>query len=471
MRHARLRPRPVLSAIVVGIVALGAAGGVAYAGERSHHATPTDTAQASPATATSAGSTGHTSAPTTAAPPAPTPTPTPTPDPTPDPNAEFTIVAAGDVLPHMAVDADAKTANGGYDFTKEFSAIAPWLQGADLAICHFEVPVAPAGTPLSSYPVFGAPAQLVPALKAAGWDGCSTVSNHVEDRGFAGIQATLDAFDAAGLGHAGSARSAAEEATPQLYQLQRAGQTITVADIAATFGTNGMPIGANTPWSVDLIDVPHMIAQAKAARAAGADLVLASVHCCVEYQTSPTAQQQQIDRQLADSGEFDLVIGHHAHVPQPIVKLPGGPQGQGMWVAYGLGNFISNQDGSTTGVANTASGVLLTVHVESQGAFPAEGRAAGPAHVTGVEWTPITVDRTGGHVVYAMPDIPQGTKTLSAAEVAKRTAAVAAAVGTQAPERTTPPTPTGPKAVVIPRVPAATAVPATTAGPTAAPSG
>jgi poly-gamma-glutamate synthesis protein (capsule biosynthesis protein) len=122
-----------------------------------------------------------------------------------------------------------------------------------------------------------------------------------------------------------------------------------------------------------------------------------------------------------------------------------------MWVAYGLGNYISNQDESTVGIARTDSGILLTVQVTKPGAFAPEGRAAGPAHVTGVAWTPITVDRLGGHKVFAMPAIANGTATLSAAQVAARAARVAAAAGTQAPERTTPTTPTGPPPVVVPR--------------------
>ena len=426
----------MLSAIVAAVVVLGAAGGAAYAAGRARDGGAPTTAD------------GPTS---TASPTTPAPSPTPTPTPTPDPDAAFTIVAAGDVLSHQPVVADARTADGGYDFSPELAPMDPWIQGADLAICHLEVPVAPPGTKLSGYPVFGGPAQIAASLRAQGWDGCSTASNHSVDRGYAGVQATLDALDAAGLGHAGTARSAAEDAQPQLYRLERAGQTITVAHIAAVYGTNGMPVDADKPWSLDLIDVPRMVAEATAARAAGADLVIASVHCCVEYRTAPTDLQVQVDQQLADSGVIDLVIGHHAHVPQPVAKLTGGPRGEGMWVAYGLGNYLSNQDGSTTGHDDTDSGILLTVHVESDGAFPARGEQAGPAHVTGVEWTPITVDRLGGHKVYALPEITAGTPALSAAQVADRIARVTAAAGTEAPERTTPPTPTGPPPVVVPR--------------------
>lgn len=433
-RHARAgRRSPVVVGLAILLLVLASLGAVAAA--------------LRPWDSTVAAQTG-----TPAPPPvSQTPTPTPTPTPTADPDAEFSIVAAGDVLPHLPVLADARTPGGGYDFGPLLAPMDPWVQGADLALCHLEVPVAPEGTPPSGYPLFGSPAEIASSLRAQGWDGCSTASNHSVDRGFAGITATLDAMDAAGLGHVGTARSALEQSQPQLYTLERAGQSITVAHIAAAYGTNGMPIDADKPWSVNLIDVPAMVAQATAARAAGADLVIASVHCCVEYRTEPTPEQVAFDQQLADSGVFDLLIGHHAHVPQPVEHLSGGPRGEGMWVAYGLGNYISNQD-SECCVENTDSGLLLTAHVESTGAFPAEGREAGPARVTGVEWTPVTVDRLGGHQVHALVDIAGGTGTLSAAQVADRLARVVAAAGTQAPQRTTPLTTTGPAPVVVQRV-------------------
>jgi hypothetical protein len=184
---------------------------------------------------------------------------TPTPTPTPDPNAEFTIMAAGDVLPHLPVLSSARTAGGGYDFSPVLAGLDPWVQGADLALCHFEVPVASPGTAPSGYPMFATPAEIAAALRTQGWDGCSTASNHSVDRGFKGVTATLDALDAAGLGHVGTARSAIEQGQPQLCTLERPGQQITVAHIAAAYGTNGMPIDADKPWSVNLIDVPALV--------------------------------------------------------------------------------------------------------------------------------------------------------------------------------------------------------------------
>ncbi|PJI94387.1 CapA family protein [Luteimicrobium subarcticum] len=395
----------------------------------------------------------------------PTATPTPTPTPTPAEPAVFTIVAAGDVLPHSSVIEDAKTASGGYDFSTELSGLDDWVGGADLALCHMEVPYVPQGEKISTYPVFGVPSHVATDLAEQGWDGCSNASNHAVDRGFAGISTTLDAFDAVGLGHAGTGRTAAEAASPQLYRLEREGQTITVAHISATYGLNGLPLPAQEPWSVELIDTKKIVAQAKAARKNGADLVVVSIHDGVEYTATPTTDQKSVMKALARSGEVDLVIGAHAHVPQPVAHLKGGVDGRGMWVAYGVGNMLSNQDAACC-VAQTASGLLITATITK----PADG----PAEVTGFEWTPLTVDRTGGHRVYAIPDViddPKGVGHLSHAELEARLGRVEDVVGTAAPERTAPPTSTGPAPDVVPHehgnpklTATATATPTPTAG-------
>ncbi|NTW39240.1 MAG: CapA family protein [Cellulomonadaceae bacterium] len=374
-------------------------------------------------------------------------TPTPTPTPTPPPDAVFTLLAAGDVLLHEPVVHDARTATG-YDFGPELAAIRPWVTGVDLALCHLEVPVAPAGTSPSGYPRFGAPREIASSLAANGWDGCSTASNHSLDRGSAGVTATLDALDEVSLGHAGTARSAAESATTEVYELERAGQTIRVAHLAATYGTNGLPIAADAPWTVNLLDPGTIVARASAARAAGADVVVVSIHCCVEYVSEPTEQQVQVATELAASGTVDLVIGHHAHVPQPIALLPGGPTGQGMWVAYGLGNLVSNQDSACCS-ARTDSGLLMLATFRK----PTDG----PVTVTGVQWTAVTVDRVGGHVVQPMSALVaagQGIGTLSAAELATRHARVAEVVGTAAPEVVVAPVTTGPAPLLRPIAPA-----------------
>ena len=54
------------------------------------------------------------------------------------------------------------------------------------------------------------------ALASAGYDRCSTASNHSLNGGVFGVQATVDALAAAGVGQSGRASSAAEVLPPIL---------------------------------------------------------------------------------------------------------------------------------------------------------------------------------------------------------------------------------------------------------------
>lgn len=363
---------------------------------------------------------------------APSPTPVQaTQEPTAAAEAKFSILAGGDVLPHHPVHDSARTKSG-YDFGPLLAGIDDWVQGAGLALCHMEVPVTPEGEKISGYPMFAASPDIAANLRDQGWNGCSTASNHSVDRKFAGVVATLDEFDAVGLGHVGTARTAREAELPQIYTISVDGVDTVVAHLSATYGTNGLPIPSEQPWSVQLIDIEELIDQARTARSNGADLVLASIHAGNEYQTSPTEQQTDTAAALAASGEIDLMIGHHAHVPQPMAKLDGGPAGNGMWVAYGLGNMISNQDTQCC-VPQTNSGLLLSAQITH--------RDGEPASVTDLNWIGITVDRLDGHRLHAFADIldlPNGVGKLSAAEIKARYDRVREAVGSQVSEQTAP---------------------------------
>ena len=84
-----------------------------------------------------------------------------------------------------------------------------------------------------------------------------------------------------------------------------------------------------------------MTADARAARRAGADVVLVSLHWGTEWQQKPDAQQLSLARQLtaARTGghpDIDLLIGTHNHVPQAYEKV------NGVWVVYGLGDQVAS---------------------------------------------------------------------------------------------------------------------------------
>lgn len=251
----------------------------------------------------------------------------------------FTLLASGDLLSHTSVldQAAADSGGSGYHYGHMFEAVRPIIEGVDVAICHLETPVAAAGTEIDGVvPVFGAPPEIAGEIKEAGYDRCSLASNHALDQGAAGIDSTLGAFDAAGLGHTGMARSA-EEAAPRTFEVGG----VTVAHLSASYSFNGFDPPAGEPWRANLIDPVRMIAEAQQARAAGASVVIVSLHWGDEGVSDVLAEQRSVAEQLTASGAVDLIIGHHAHVVQPIEEV------NGRWVVFGMGNQLSGMGDST----------------------------------------------------------------------------------------------------------------------------
>ncbi|MCQ1581369.1 CapA family protein [Streptomyces parvus] len=254
----------------------------------------------------------------------------------------FTLLAAGDVLPHSSViDQAAVDAGGaGYDFAPMLAGVAPVVSGADLAFCHMETVYGKEGGPYTGYPNFKSPPEIATALSATGFDSCSTASNHTLDDGAEGVRRTLDALDGAGVRHAGSARTAAEAARPTILSAGPGKGAAKVAHLAYTYGTNDIPLPADRPWTVNVTDERKIIEEARAARRAGADVVVLSAHWGTEWQDEPDAGQLDLAERLTASTDrgrpdIDLIIGTHAHVPQAYEKV------NGTWVVYGMGDQIA----------------------------------------------------------------------------------------------------------------------------------
>jgi poly-gamma-glutamate capsule biosynthesis protein CapA/YwtB (metallophosphatase superfamily) len=260
----------------------------------------------------------------------------------------------GDILIHEQLwETAAAHATGSdrFDFRPLVAQVRPVIAGADLAICHLETPLSPDDRDLSSYPVFETPSEVAEAIAWAGYGGCSTASNHSLDGGASGVVATLRWLDRAGLGHAGTARTWKESRALTSYRVNGA----TVAHLSYSWGFNGF-----TPdhgWRANQIVVARVEADAARARRAGADLVVVSLHWGAEYSHTPTPWQREVADLLTRGRDIDLVVGHHAHVVQPLHRE------RGTWVAYGLGNFLSGMT-SSLGTSAVEDGVILVVKAE-----------------------------------------------------------------------------------------------------------
>ncbi len=310
----------------------------------------------------------------------PTPTPLVIPaTPTPLAVEARTLLFSGDVLSHTPVIAMALAYGDGgdwtYDYRPMFDEVRARITAADLAICVLETPVSDDNIGLDGYPTFEAPRELAAALVDAGYDGCSTASNHSMDRGPNGVRTTLNEMDNVGLGHAGMARTEEEAIAPQIYDVDG----VQVAHLSWTYGLNGFVLPADEPWLVNVNDVDSIRAEAARARQAGADVVVLSIQWGNEYQRTPSTDQLDLAPALTAPGGVDLIIGNHAHVVQPVTEVNGVP------VIYGLGNSLSNQydNPNRTG---TQDGVMIEVTLTGN-------RDLGWSP-TQVRWAPTWVDRS-----------------------------------------------------------------------------
>jgi poly-gamma-glutamate synthesis protein (capsule biosynthesis protein) len=260
-----------------------------------------------------------------------------------------------------------------YDFRPLLSGIKPVVAGADLAICHEEVPLARRGGPYRSFPRFSVPPHVVAAIKATGYDLCTTSSNHALDQGFAGLKRTLDALDRAGIRHVGTNRTARAAKTPVVFKT-RSGVRIGV--VAATFSTNGIPSPPGKSWAVNRLGAGSLLDQAKRAKASGADIVLAAVHAGTEHSPRENSQQRELARELTASSDVDLVYMHHSHTVQPWRKM------NGKWVVYGLGNTVAQHQEN-----------LLRGHEGVTARFTFTQDEAGRYRVAKAEYIPTLVTR------------------------------------------------------------------------------
>ena len=219
-----------------------------------------------------------------------------------------------------------------------FRALADTLRAADLTFGNLESPIV-AGTRQvdTAEGVFTAPRLAAASLARAGFTMVSTANNHAWDGGRASAEETMRRLTAAGVLFVGSGfgRPMAEQPVIVCRKGWR------VAFFAVTRAWNPAPhsfyqhAGAGyIAWGDPAWIYPAIRAVKASARA---DLVVVSVHGGPEYGNTPPPYLLKFLQGLVDAGA-DLVLAHHPHVLQPVVRYKGKP------IAQSLGNFIFQQD-------------------------------------------------------------------------------------------------------------------------------
>lgn len=302
------------------------------------------------------------------------------------------VAAVGDLLFHNSLQRQALTGGGTY---KQFwQPLAPVLQGADLTYGNLEGPAARSvalsgragrdpgrrwdgnvyGAPRGSL-VFNYHPSLIVDLKETGFDVVSTANNHAADRGALGMDRTIEALRDARLAFSGTKRRD-EDASHRWAVKTKAGD-LTVAWIACTYSTNGMPdrYGQALNCYSDRARVFEEIRWN--AQDPDVDAVILTPHWGLEKATSPLKSDRDYARAAIEAGA-SAVIGTHPHVLQSWEKFAAADGRDGL-VIYSTGNFISNQVSD-----DQRTGIVALVELTRTSSSRAEVSAAGfvPTWVT-----------------------------------------------------------------------------------------
>lgn len=303
----------------------------------------------------------------------------------------------GDIMCHLTNIKNAyDSASKDYDFANVFKNIKKYTLNADITVGNLETTFAGSSRGYTGYPTFNTPEALGKNLKDIGYDVLSTANNHCMDKGYSGIESTLNFLDEYGLEHYGTARNEEEQDTILVKDVNG----IKIAFLAYTYGTNGISIPSGKEYSVNLIDKDLIKEHIALAKEQDVDVICVSMHWGNEYKLKQNSTQEELADFLFENG-VDIILGSHPHVLEPMEKrtitLEDGTTKDG-FVIYSLGNFVSGQI-----YANTKSTVILDIQLTKN----SEGKIS----IDSVNYTPVYLYDAGSNsksrTRYTLIDIEQ----------------------------------------------------------------
>jgi poly-gamma-glutamate capsule biosynthesis protein CapA/YwtB (metallophosphatase superfamily) len=257
------------------------------------------------------------------------------------------LIAVGDIYFHRT------------DLERSYNDLDTLLQKADLRFCNYEATFSDMArcVPGRAVPLQSPPDNL-PLFEAGHFDLISLANNHLLDYGFDALERTLDTFDRKGFGYTGAGRTLSHAmqpvvlerhgirfgllafacAFPPTYAATATQPGVAPVRIQASYRPNplheaehpGTPPAVTTSVEPDdLAAVTDAVRRLKRR----VDHVLVSYHWGVPGRHEPLEYQTALGRATIEAGAT-AVLGHHAHVLQPVEAYHHDV------IVYGMSHFI-----------------------------------------------------------------------------------------------------------------------------------
>jgi poly-gamma-glutamate synthesis protein (capsule biosynthesis protein) len=241
----------------------------------------------------------------------------------------------GDMLPHDAVNQEARQPDGSYNYTEFLTDVKPLIASSGIVFCNQEVPSAGEAFGITGYPSFNAPEQFARDLSSFGCNAINTATNHSNDKGQGGIDGTRAVWDSISpLLISGANRSPEEQNTVSFTEVNG----IRFALVSFAEYSNST---LSNDYSVNFYGNDGLVQNLMTQARAGADVVLVSMHWGTEYSNGVNSNQQAAAARVAELGA-DVIIGTGPHVLEPVEWIPGA-NGKQTLVWYSIGNLLSTQ--------------------------------------------------------------------------------------------------------------------------------
>lgn len=250
-----------------------------------------------------------------------------------------TISFVGDLMCHSPQYNYARVNKDSFDFRPVFREVRKYFQFSDFTIGNLETVTGGRIVGYSGYPFFNTPDEYIYSLKDAGFDLLITANNHSMDKGEQGVLRTIEQIKLNGLHYAGTASDQTDRDSLKIFNING----IQISVLSYTFGTNNIPKPRGKDYLVNIIDYDLIRNDINSARKLNPDIIVIYYHFGDEYKRFPNQHQKDVIDSTVKFGA-DIIIGSHPHVIQhtDFFTSSGANLNKG-FIAYSLGNFISNQ--------------------------------------------------------------------------------------------------------------------------------
>lgn len=278
------------------------------------------------------------------------PEPTPPAPPEPPKREDIVMTFVGDIMLDRGVK-QSVTKNFKGDFNELFKNVEI-LKEADITFANLEGPISDKGKDVHNLYSFRMDPIGLEALKTAGFGALSIANNHIGDWGYDAYTDTLTRIKNANMIAVGGDMNKKQAETPKI--IEKNGIKIGFLGFSDVGPTN-LEAGDNQAGILLASDprLEEIITNASKQ----VDNLVVSFHFGAEYEKH-NERQELLAKKAIDAGA-KLIIGHHPHVVQDVIRYKNG------LIVYSLGNFIFDQPFSEA----TMQGLMVTVKMNKKGEF------------------------------------------------------------------------------------------------------